>query len=260
MKVLLYRFFIELTNHNFSSSVIRRFSLSSLSKYFLKSYGNVYKLNMDEAEKELHEYRSLHDLFTRKLKAGIRPIADGARTVVSPVDAVFEDFGPIRDDKMIEVKGKVYSIEEMLGDESAYDRYAGGQYMVLYLSPSHYHRIHAPVSGKITKRWTLGGRSYPVNKWGMTYGKAPLSKNYRVITEIKKDDHSIAVVKVGAMFVNSIEISNPNDEVLKGEEMAYFSFGSTIVLLFQEDSFSLKAGMNAPYEVKLGESLGTLGR
>ncbi len=43
--------------------------------------------------------------------------------------------------------------------------------MILYLSPSHYHRIHSPVTGKVVEQWTLGTKSYPVNKYGLKYGK-----------------------------------------------------------------------------------------
>ena len=64
----------------------------------------------------------------------------------------------------------------MLGNEERAQRYAGGTYMVIYLSPSHYHRIHSPLSGSVTERFVLGRKSYPVNAAGMEYGKEPLSK------------------------------------------------------------------------------------
>ena len=51
----------------------------------------------------------------------------------------------------------------MLGNEERATRYAGGTYMVIYLSPSHYHRIHSPLSGSVTERFVLGRKSYPVN-------------------------------------------------------------------------------------------------
>ena len=47
----------------------------------------------------------------------------------------------------------------------------------------------------------------------------------------------IAIVKVGAMFVNSIEMLILEKKVEKGMEMAYFTFGSTVVLLFEEGRF-----------------------
>ena len=148
----------------------------------------------------------------------------------------------------------------MLGDNDVLQKYIGGVYVLLYLSPSHYHRIHAPVTGEVVKRWSLGKNSYPVNQLGMKYGKAPLSKNYRLITELKTDVGSVAVVKVGAMFVNSIEITNESSRLRKGEEFSYFSFGSTIVLLFEKDTFKVNADLNPHSEVKYGEFIGEMHR
>jgi phosphatidylserine decarboxylase len=60
------------------------------------------------------------------------------------------------------------------------------------------------------------------------------------------------------MFVNSIEITNSGNDLRKGEEFAYFSFGSTIVMLFEKNTFQLKADLLAPSEVKYGEVIGTI--
>ena len=49
----------------------------------------------------------------------------------------------------------------------------------------------------------------------------------------------LAIVKVGAMFINSIVITDESEQLEKGQEFSYFSFGSTVVLLFEKDSFEL---------------------
>ena len=254
----LYRFLIELTNHKLTSKLLMRFSQSRLSKAIIPSYSKAYKLNLSEVEREQGDFGTLHELFVRKLKQGARPVQEGEQIVCSPVDAVYEDSGIIAADANITVKGKNYSIEEMLGDHDSLQKYIGGTYVLLYLSPSHYHRIHAPVTGEVVNRWSLGKNSYPVNRMGMKYGKAPLSKNYRLITELKHAMGSIAVVKVGAMFVNSIEITNESRHLKKGEEFSYFSFGSTVVLLFEKNTFELNAKLVPHTEVKYGEVLGEL--
>lgn len=260
LKRTLYRFFIELTNHKLTSNMLMRFSRSKISKAIIPSYSKVYKLNWSEVEGNQAEFRTLHELFVRKLKPGARLIHEGDQIVCSPVDAVYEESGTITADANITVKGKNYSINEMLGDNDVLQKYIGGVYVLLYLSPSHYHRIHAPVTGEVVKRWSLGKNSYPVNQLGMKYGKAPLSKNYRLITELKTDVGSVAVVKVGAMFVNSIEITNESSRLRKGEEFSYFSFGSTIVLLFEKDTFKVNADLNPHSEVKYGEFIGEMHR
>ncbi|MDM5190050.1 phosphatidylserine decarboxylase [Bacillus sp. DX4.1] len=257
MRRTLYRFMIELTNGRFTSYVLRKFAQSRLSSIIISSYAKVFQLQQDEMEKDLKEYRTLHELFTRKLKEGKRFIDADVSSIVSPVDGVFADYGPIEETKTFDIKGKRYSIVDMLGNESRAKRYAGGTYMVIYLSPSHYHRIHSPLSGTVTERFVLGRKSYPVNEAGMKYGKEPLSKNYRSVTEVDSKGKHMALVKVGAMFVNSIELLHERSTVQKGEEMAYFTFGSTVVLLFEKEMIEADSTLTSGQEVRVGEKIAT---
>jgi phosphatidylserine decarboxylase len=253
-----YRLLIELTNGRWTSVILRRFARSQVSRFMVPSFAKIYHLTQDEMEKGLLEYPTLHDLFVRTLKKNARKIDKSQNTVVSPVDAVIEDVGPIKETSDILVKGKTYSIEEMLGNQELLAKYLNGTYMILYLSPSHYHRIHSPVNGVVTKQWTLGSKSYPVNKLGLKYGVRTLAKNYRVITEVKTDYGHVGIVKVGAMFVNSIETTHKGSELEKGGEMAYFSFGSTVVLLFEKDIFQIDSNVQTPKDIKVGEKIGVL--
>ncbi|MBO9129564.1 phosphatidylserine decarboxylase [Bacillus sp. 165] len=257
MRQSLYRFFIELTNGRFTSFLLKRFSQSRLSAAIIPSYARVFNIQQEEMEKGLKSYRTLHDLFTRKLKEGVRPIDGSEDAVICPVDGVLEDYGPISESKEFVVKGKTYSIEEMLGSHENAVPYIGGTYIILYLSPSHYHRIHSPIAGKVLQRFVLGRKSYPVNQLGLKFGKEPLSKNYRVVTEMEHDSKRMMLVKVGAMFVNSIEVTNQNEQVNKGEEIAYFTFGSTVILLFQKGAFQPAASLRKRTGVRVGQQLGT---
>lgn len=253
----MYRLMIELTNGRISSRILKGFSKSKLSKFIVPSFAKIYRLKQDEMEKPLSEFPTLHDLFVRKLHDKARRIDQSPQSVISPVDAVIEDIGTIMPSSEIEVKGKTYSVEEMLGDPKVLKKYMNGMYMIFYLSPSHYHRIHSPVTGMVTKQWTLGRKSYPVNKLGLKYGRDTLSKNYRTITEVLTDYGHIAIVKVGAMFVNSIETTHKGIDLTKGNEIAYFSFGSTVILLFEEGVFELDPSIQSPKDINIGESIGS---
>lgn len=236
--------------------MIASFSKSKLSKFLIPSFAKVYKIDCAEMEKSLEEYQSLHEFFTRKLKKDSRMIVRDALAVISPVDAVIQDIGTISPDYSITVKGKPYTISEMLGGRENSIKYLKGTYMIFYLSPSNYHRIHSPVTGKIINRWELGSRSYPVNAYGLKYGKRPLAKNFRKITEIFSNGSCVAIVKVGAMFVNSIELITTESQIKKGDEMAYFSFGSTVVLLFEEGCFKPALKGDRHYPIRVGECIG----
>lgn len=254
----VYRLMIELTNGKWTSVILQRFARSRISRFVVPSFAKIYELNQDEMEKTLHEYPTLHDLFIRTLKKEVRIVDKNNDSVVSPVDAVIEDVGSINQTSEMVVKGKSYSIQEMLGNQETATRYLNGTYMVLYLSPSHYHRIHSPITGTIVKQWTLGSKSYPVNKMGLKYGVRTLAKNYRMITEVNTASGHIAIVKVGAMFVNSIEKTHKGMTLQKGEEMAYFSFGSTIVLLFEKGIFQLDPSIHTPKDIRIGEKIGVM--
>jgi phosphatidylserine decarboxylase len=254
----LYRLMIELTNHWLSSKIIAIFTRSRFSAVLIPSYAKIYNINQEEMEKNLKNYKTLQQLFVRRLKAGTRPIDKTENSVISPVDAIIEDIGIIHENSEIVVKDKTYSIAEMLGSSEAAKKYLNGLFIILYLSPSHYHRIHSPISGIVQKQWTLGKKSYPVNRLGLKYGKRPLSKNYRVITEVCANGKHIAIVKIGAMFVNSIELTHVSKQLTKGQEIAYFSFGSTVILLFEKDSIELDERIVVPMGIKVGERLGYL--
>ncbi|WP_246940593.1 phosphatidylserine decarboxylase [Bacillus pinisoli] len=253
-----YRSLIELTNRPFLSKWLERVTRSKFSKVLVPSFTRVYQLNIKEMEKPLSEYQTLHDLFTRRLNQTARNVHSDVDSLVSPVDAVLAEHGTISNNQTFVVKGKTYSIAEMLGDLQVVKKYLNGQFMILYLSPSHYHRIHSPITGNILNSWSLGTSSYPVNQLGVKYGKSPFTKNYRVITEMKGEHGHLALVKVGAMFVNSIDITHRGEFIQKGEEIAYFSFGSTVILLFENDTFLLADDIKLGQEVKQGQLLGKM--
>ncbi len=257
MREKLYQLSIELTNGKWTSKMFKGFATSHLSRKLILSYAKQFKINLEEVSKPIEDFSSLHDFFIRELKAGVHQIDLDHKSVVSPVDAVIEDLGTIHAGKPVVVKGRNYRIEEMLGSREMAERYLGGTYIVFYLSPSDYHRIHAPVSGEITYKSTLGRKSFPVNQMGMKFGKDPLSKNYRQISEIRTENNHVGVVKVGAMVINTIARTHTSDHLVKGEEMAYFSFGSTVVLLFEKDKFTLEAGIKAPYPIRMGSKVGS---
>ncbi|MCJ7841801.1 phosphatidylserine decarboxylase [Lederbergia sp. NSJ-179] len=258
MKSKLYCTFIRMTNGPIFSTLIHRFAQSGLSRPFIKPYAKLYHINHEEMEGEWKTYPNLHSFFTRKLKAGVRSFDRQYDTVISPVDGVIEDIGRINLNQDILVKGKLYSIANMLGGKERAAQFVEGHYMIIYLSPSHYHRIHSPLSAKKINQYSLGDRSFPVNSLGLKYGKATLASNYRVITELQHENVPFAMVKVGAMLINSVQITNNNETWEKGEEIAYFSFGSTVILLFQKDTFKARTHENLPVPVQLGEPIGKI--
>lgn len=230
-----------------------------MSKFLNRSFVKTFNINEEEMEKPLHQYESLQELFVRNLKEGARVIDEEPINIISPVDGILANFGKITQNCTFYVKDQDYNIFEMLGNKKRAEKYQNGTYMILYLSPSHYHRIHTPFSGTVVGNWALGNKSYPVNELGLKFGKRPLSKNYRFITEVRlSSEKHYAVVKVGAMNVNSIHPTYKGKNIKKGEELGYFSFGSTVVLLFEQDTIELDPSIKAPMDVTVGMKIGMI--
>lgn len=255
LKKKLYQTAIELTNKKWSSHLLKTMMNSKISKRFIQSYIHIYDINTQEVSKKVDSFPTLQQFFTRELKSSARPVDGRLDVMTSPADAKIESFGVITQNTSITVKGQVYQLDELLGKHDNAQRYKNGQYIVFYLSPADYHRVHSPVDGQIERQYILGNNSYPVNQAGLKYGRKPISGNYRMVTELKtKYDDTVAVIKVGAMFVNTIQLTNTSTRWAKGEEIGYFAFGSTVVMLFEEKSVEFLPNVQQGAHIQVGEA------
>lgn len=256
MKEKIYQSLIELTNGKYSSLMLKKLVTSPISRNLINRYSKVYDIDITEVSRDLNSFASLQDFFTRQLKEEVRPVNPAEDLFVSPVDAKVESFGRIDEEAVFEVKGKPYTLFDLLGNEQIIQKYKDGKYVVFYLSPANYHRIHSPIDGTVIRQYFLGNKSYPVNQLGLTYGKKPISTNYRMVSEIQyQNNKHVTLVKVGAMFVNSITLTNVSTSWKKGEEVGYFGFGSTVVMLFEEDFITFTENIKKGHNVKMGEPI-----
>ena len=255
MKKAVFKYFVELTGHPVSSSLLKSITSSRLSRKLIKPFASTYRINEEEAEFPIDHYRSLQAYFTRNLKKGSRTIDSQPNTLISPVDGYVSASGTIEAGQTFYIKDHLYSIKQILGDEKRANQYEGGFFYVFYLSPSHYHHFHYPYDGTLLARYALGTTSFPVNNLGLRLGNQPFATNYRLISEISTMNGRMAMIKVGALNVNSIHILDSSTECRKGEQFGYFSFGSTVILLL-EKNLSFKPTIPTNTEVKLGQSVG----
>ena len=63
-------------------------------------------------------YGTFNEFFTRELKAGARPIDPGQDTVASPVDGTVSECGAIDGERLLQAKGREYSLGELLAEQS----------------------------------------------------------------------------------------------------------------------------------------------
>lgn len=255
MKKALFKSFVELTGNPFSSSLLKSFTSARLSRPFIGPFSRAYRLNIEEMEYPISHYKSLSDLFTRSLKEGARQVVPSPSILTSPVDGIVSGVGRIAADQTFLIKGHQYRLNEIMGSERKAAPYKDGFYYIFYLSPSHYHHFHYPVTGELVSRYALGGVSYPVNNLGLRLGQSPFSTNHRLISEVKMDFGNVAIVKVGALNVNSIQLYSSSKECIKGNDFGYFSFGSTVILFIENNShFTTSVELNS--EVQMGQPVG----
>jgi phosphatidylserine decarboxylase len=243
------------------------------SSMLVKWYAERFEVDVAEAEHPLEAYGSILEFFTRKLKPGLRPIDPSQDGFASPVDGRLSASGTLNDATLIQAKGRTYALSALLADEEQAKRFRAGGYATIYLSPKDYHRIHAPVSGKIVEIAHVPGRLYPVNDAAVANVDSLFARNERLIVHIESEAWGrVAVIAVGAIGVGYIRSTHAPDlpqhpsrlirkcfeypqPVQKGDELAIFDLGSTVVVLTERPWQALP---HPPISVTMGARLGSV--
>ncbi|XP_039142007.1 phosphatidylserine decarboxylase proenzyme 1, mitochondrial [Dioscorea cayenensis subsp. rotundata] len=170
-------------------------------------------------------------------------------------------------------------------------------YCVLYLHPGSYHRVHSPVDWNVFVRRHFSGNLFPVNERATRTIKNLHIENERVVLEGQWREGFMALAAIGATNIGSIQLyiepefrtnrpklkllsSEPPEErvydaegtglmLKKGEEVAAFNMGSTVVLIFQAPISGLAGGISSSPEfkfcvkkgdeIRVGEAIGRWG-
>jgi phosphatidylserine decarboxylase len=240
-------------------------------------YVRAYRVDLEEAILPDGAFATFDAFFTRRLRDGARPAAADAGIITSPADGRLEDIGPIATGGQLLIKGRNYTVADLVGDPAEVARYEGGQFAIVYLSPRDYHRVHAPIDGRVTLIRSLPGALFPVNAIGERHIPSLFSTNRRVAIVIDTPSHGrVTVVMVGAMIVGRITVSaipgqdvplgnhsiDPPQVVARGDEIGIFHLGSTAVIFVERGvaepwrTPSSGAPANAvPRSIRLGEPL-----
>lgn len=235
-----------------------------LGRLSVSTFARVYNIDMNEAEFPIEHYKTIGELFTRRLKAGARPIADSF--VVHPADAVVSQAGAIEKLQLIQAKGKTYTVSELLRSPHFSANFEGGSFMTYYLCPTDYHRVHSPVDGEIIWSCHVPGTMWPVNEWSVNAIPNLFAMNERVVVVIQTARGLVALVMVAATNVGNMTMTfdpqittahrapgrHPREHtyappipVKKGDELGIFHMGSTVVMLYEKSVLAPEAAI--PY-------------
>ena len=203
-----------------------------LRKYFYLAFGKVQGVDFDEIlVKDLNNFRTFNDFFTREIDLSQRPIAqmDDKRTLVSPCDGTILSFGEVEMKKgTIQcVKGHDYRLDEFLfGFKTDKDERLADQrvtmteriidsvgtrnnklvYLVIYLAPSDYHRYHSPAHFTANYRRHVVGYLEPVRPSYLEKHRDVLTQNERVNLLGDWEHGFFAMSFIGALNVGSINL------------------------------------------------------
>lgn len=206
----------------------------------IEGFINFHQLDMSEVLLPMDQFKNFNEFFYRALKPNARPCSapDNPHIVVSPADSRSVVFDRMDDATRIWVKGRDYSVERLLGNAYPGDahRYKGGALGIFRLAPQDYHRFHVPVDGKIEEPKLIEGEYYTVNPMAIRSALDVYGDNVRVVVPIDSAAHGrVMFICIGAMMVGSTVITRKaGEEVKRAEELGYFKFGgSTVLLLFE---------------------------
>ncbi len=241
-----------------------------LIRRFVAAYG----VDMSEAARGIGEFASFNDFFTRELKPGARPLEDSQKFILSPADGAVSQLGPVSGGRIIQAKGRDYSVAEILGcgaEEAA--RFEGGSFITIYLSPKDYHRAHMPAAGTLAATSYIPGDLFSVKTATAAGVDRLFARNERLSCRFDGPDGHFASIMVGAMIVAGIDTVWPNQfrthasapvhedfasaghAFAAGDEMGRFYLGSTVVLLFEPGRVAWREDLKPGDPLRMGEAI-----
>ncbi|KAI1151481.1 putative phosphatidylserine decarboxylase [Nemania diffusa] len=262
----------------------------SLTVDSLKSFKEAESYHMDQYIEPHGGWKTFNQFFARYTKPGYRPIADmeDPDTIVSPADATFLCQWKVKPDVTVEIKTIPWPISILLEESEYSSRFADGIFMHSFLAPNDYHRIHAPVAGKVLEAKVIKGQVYlevveeegsikpvrgiapprgtervmkPALHRGRTFD-APDSAGYqfcqmRGLFVLETHMGLVAVLPIGMAQVSSvIPTAEVGKTLFKGEELGYFQFGGSDVVLVFEGGQGVHITAQENQHYNMGEAIG----
>lgn len=238
-----------------------------------------YRVDMTEArESDPRAYASFNAFFTRSLRQDARPIAMQEDTLVCPADGTLSQVGTIDGGRVFQAKKHDCSLPELLGGHQDWaQRFDGGTFSTIYLSPRDYHRVHMPVDATLREMIHVPGQLFSVNPVTVALVPRLFGRNERVPCLFETGFGPMALILVGAIFVGSIEtvwagqvtptsirkpgLARGGEAVVrlgKGAEMGCFNMGSTVILLFGPGKVIWDPGLIPGARLCMGQPIGRI--
>jgi phosphatidylserine decarboxylase len=239
----------------------------------IRGFSLLYAVNLGEAAQgDAAAYPCFNAFFTRALKPGLRPVAADP-AIASPVDGAVSECGSLDGDRLLQAKGRYYSLADLTARQPWSSDFEGGSFATIYLAPFDYHRIHMPLDGELLDTLYVPGRLFSVNSATARHVPRLFARNERVVLRFAGPAGIWVLVMVGALNVGSMttvwagDITPARRRTLtrvphgpvtlrKGMELGRFNMGSTVILLFERGHARWDPGLGPGSIVRMGGRLG----
>ena len=229
-----------------------------LQVFFNRAFCFFCRIDLSDCGKAHGDFKTVNALFTRQVDMKDRPVEEG---FPSPCDGKQLQFSESYRGVAVQAKSLDYDLNTLCATKSADFSW----YSTIYLSPKDYHRVHCPIDGEIIQATHVPGDLFPVNDIFLPFKEGIFSENERVVFQILNPEiqANLYLVMVGAYNVGSVvseffpdlktNVSGKRRSVLKapasakiskGDELATFRLGSTVVLAFEK-------GFDSVYKLSL---------
>ncbi|MDX1499560.1 MAG: archaetidylserine decarboxylase [Woeseiaceae bacterium] len=260
---------------------IARIRQRGFKDFLIRRFIRLYAVDTaDVADGIPDDFPTFNDFFTRALKDGARPVDTAADSIVSPCDGTLSQAGAIDGSAILQAKGFTYTPDELLAiDLDTARRFHDGSFATIYLAPYDYHRVHAPLGGRLVAAHYVPGDLFSVNTTTASIIPGLFRRNERLVLHLETAYGPAAIVMVGALNVGSIttpwtgeirprqrglaqalDLDAASVDVDKGALLGWFNMGSTVILLLPPGACSWHEELATGTSLRMGEAIGRLAK
>ncbi|MFZ9053169.1 MAG: archaetidylserine decarboxylase [Woeseiaceae bacterium] len=258
---------------------LARIRQPAIKDFLITGFMRLYAIDTADVKREIPQgFATFNEFFVRELRDGARPVDTLQDTLVSPVDGTVSQAGTLLSDRILQAKGHDYSLDELLAaDLDTAQAFADGSFATIYLAPYNYHRVHAPIAGKLVAAHYVPGDLFSVNTATAATIPGLFRRNERLILHFRAACGPVAVILVGALNVGSITtpwsgeirprksgivenlaLDGASRDVGKGDLLGWFNMGSTVIVLLPRGACTWRDGLRAGAGLRMGETIGTV--
>jgi len=247
--------------------------------FLITRFVRLYKVDTGDVKLDIpHGFATFNDFFIRELSDGARPIDADSGALVSPVDGTVSQAGSLQSNRILQAKGREYSVEDLLAtDLNEANTFIDGSFATIYLAPYNYHRVHAPWDGELVAARYVPGDLFSVNTTTAAAVPGLFRRNERLVMHFATAHGRAALIMVGALNVGSIttpwsgeirpcskgivetiDIRSNTGRVAKGDLLGWFNMGSTVILLLPKGACRWQDSLQPGTTVCMGRAIATL--